>query len=135
MIINDQQTKRINEGAQRVVVDTLESYKMGWDRLAEANEDQTRFAKNLSEGTMRNLRTQAERNMEAAEELTEQCRKGQQAGRVLARESAEAYTDFLDSLFFYYRENAGAAREEHHIAAIAPEDAHKRDREQEVSES
>ena len=109
MIINDQQTKRINEAAQRVVVDTLESYKMGWDRSAEANEGQTRLAKNLSEGTMRNLRTQAERNMEAAEELTEHARKGQEAGRVLAWESAEAYTDFLDSLFFYYRENAGAA--------------------------
>ena len=84
-MINDQQIKRINEGAQRVVVDTLESYKMGWDRLAEANEDQTRFAKNLSEGTMRNLRTQAERNMEAAEELTEHAREGQEAGRVLGR--------------------------------------------------
>ena len=108
-MINDQQIKRINEGAQRVVVDALESYKMGWDRLAEANEGQTRLAKNLSEGTMRNLRTQAERNVDAAEELTEHARKGQEAGRVLARESAEAYTDFLDSLFFYYRENAGAA--------------------------
>ena len=109
MIINDQQTKRINEAAQRVVVDTLESYRMGWDRLAEANEGQTRLAENLSEGTMRNLRTQAERNVDAAEELTEHARKGQEAGRVLARESAEAYTDFLDSLFFYYRDNARAA--------------------------
>ena len=108
-MINEQQTKRINEGAQRVVVDTLESYKMGWDRLAEANEGQTRLAKNLSEGTMRNLRTQAERNLDAAEELVEHARKGQQAGRVLARESAEAYTDFVDSLFLYYRENARAA--------------------------
>jgi hypothetical protein len=109
-MINDQQTKRINEAAQRVVVDTLESYKMGWeDRLAEANEGQQRLAKNLSEGTMRNLRTQAQRNLDAGEELTEAARKGQQAGRVLARESAEAYTDFLDSLFFYYRENARAA--------------------------
>ena len=108
-MVNDQQTKRINEAAQRVVVDTLESYKMGWDRLAEANEGQTRLAENLSEGTMRNLRTQAERNLDAAEELTEHAREGQEAGRVLARESAEAYMDFLDSLFFYYRENARAA--------------------------
>ena len=109
MIINDQQIKRINEGAQRVVVDALESYKMGWDRLVEANEGQTRLAKNLSEGTMRNLRTQAERNMDAAEELTKHAREGQEAGQVLARESAEAYTAFVDSLFFYYRENARAA--------------------------
>ena|SRR5436190_370530 len=109
MIINDQQTKRINEAAQRVVVDTLESYKIVWDRLVEAHESQPWLAKNLSEGTMRNLRTQAERNLDAAEELTEHAREGQEAGRVLARESAEAYMDFLDSLFFYYRENARAA--------------------------
>ena len=107
-MINDQQTKRIDEAAQRVVVDTLASYRMGWDRFAEANEAQTRLAKNLSEGTMRNLRTQAERNLDAAEELTEHAREGQEAGRVLARESADAYMDFLDSLFFYYRENARA---------------------------
>ena len=56
---------------------------------------------------MRNLRTQPERNLDAAEELTKHARKGQEAGRVLAQESAEAYLDFLDSLFFYYRENAG----------------------------
>jgi hypothetical protein len=56
------------------------------------------MSKNLSEGTMRNLRTQAERNLDAAEELTEHARKGQEAGRVLARESAEAYMDFVDSL-------------------------------------
>jgi SH3-like domain-containing protein len=109
MIINDQQTKRINEAAQRVVVDTLESYRMGWDRLAEANEGQTWLAKNLLEGTMRNLRTKAERNLDAAEELTKEAREGQAAARVLARESADAYMDFLDSLFFYYRENARAA--------------------------
>src|ERR687883_2125328 len=102
MIINDQQTKRINEAAQRVVVDTLESYKMGRDRLAEANEGQTRLAKNLSEGTMRNLRTQAERNLEAAEELTEHAREGQEAGRGLGPEAAGGYTDFVGSLFFYY---------------------------------
>ena len=56
-MINDQQTKRINEAAQRVVVDTLESYRMVRDRLVEAHEGQTRLAKNLSEGTIRNLRT------------------------------------------------------------------------------
>jgi hypothetical protein len=115
MIINDQQTKRINEAAQRVVVDTLESYRMGWDRLVEDHESQIWLAKNLSEGTMRNLRTQAERNLDAAEELTEHAREAQEAGRVLARESVDAYMDFVDSLFFYYRdrENAMAAEREH----------------------
>jgi hypothetical protein len=43
----------------------------------------------------------------------EQARRGQEAGwslaQELARDSADAYDDFLDSIFFYYGENARAA--------------------------
>ena len=43
----------------------------------------------------------------------EQARRGQEAGWSLAQElagdSADAYEDFLDSIFFYYGENARAA--------------------------
>jgi hypothetical protein len=43
----------------------------------------------------------------------EQARRGQEAGwslaQGLARDSADAYDDFLDSIFFYYGENARAA--------------------------
>jgi len=47
--------------------------------------------------------------LDAWREQVEQARRGQEAGWSLARESAEAYEDFLDSLFFYYGENARAA--------------------------
>ena len=43
----------------------------------------------------------------------EQARRGQEAGwslaQGLARDSADAYADFLDSIFFYYGENVRAA--------------------------
>jgi hypothetical protein len=46
-------------------------------------------------------------------EQVEQARRGQEAGwslaQGLARDSADAYEDFLDSIFFYYGENARAA--------------------------
>ena len=46
-------------------------------------------------------------------EQVEQARRGQEAGRSLAqglaRNSADAYEDFLESVFFYYGENARAA--------------------------
>ncbi len=46
-------------------------------------------------------------------EQVNQARRGQEAGRSLAqglaRDSAEAYEDFLDSILFYYGENARAA--------------------------
>ena len=46
-------------------------------------------------------------------EQVNQARRGQQAGwslaQGLAQQSAEAYEDFLESVFFYYGENARAA--------------------------
>jgi hypothetical protein len=46
-------------------------------------------------------------------EQVEQARRGQEAGwslaQDLARDSADAYEDFLESIFFYYGENARAA--------------------------
>jgi hypothetical protein len=45
-------------------------------------------------------------------EQIDQARRGQEVGwslaQGLARESAEAYEDFLESVFFYYGENARA---------------------------
>jgi hypothetical protein len=46
-------------------------------------------------------------------EQVDQARRGQQASwslaQGLAQQSAEAYEDFLESVFFYYGENARAA--------------------------
>jgi hypothetical protein len=59
--------------------------------------------------------TQQEHNdlLEAWREQVEEARRGQGAGRNLARglvqESADAYKAFLDSVFFYYGESARAA--------------------------
>ena len=59
--------------------------------------------------------TQKEHNdlLEAWREQVEEARRGQEAGwslaQGLARNSADAYADFLDSIFFYYGENARAA--------------------------
>jgi hypothetical protein len=61
--------------------------------------------------------TQKEHNdsLEAWREQVIEARRGQEAGwslaQGLARDSAAAYKDFLDSVFFYYAENARAAEE------------------------
>ena len=39
-------------------------------------------------------------------EQVNQARKGQEASLSLAQQSADAYEDFLESVFFYYGENA-----------------------------
>ena len=42
-------------------------------------------------------------------EQVNQARRGQEASWSLAQQSADAYEDFLESIFFYYGENARAA--------------------------
>ena len=42
-------------------------------------------------------------------EQVNQARRGQEASLSLAQQSAEAYEDFLESVFFYYGKNARAA--------------------------
>ena len=42
-------------------------------------------------------------------EQVNQARGGQEASLSLARDSADAYEDFLESIFFYYGESARAA--------------------------
>jgi hypothetical protein len=53
--------------------------------------------------------------LDARREQVDQARRGQEASwsvaNVLAQESADAYEDFLESVFFYYSENARAAQE------------------------
>ncbi len=46
---------------------------------------------------------------EASQELVEQARRGQGTGRVLVRGPTHTYTNFLDSIFFCYRENVRAS--------------------------
>lgn len=42
-------------------------------------------------------------------EQVNQARRGQEASLSLAQQSADAYEDFLESVFFYYGESARAA--------------------------
>jgi hypothetical protein len=53
--------------------------------------------------------------LEVWREQVDQARRGQEAGwslaQGLAQESANGYKEFLESVFFYYGENARAAEE------------------------
>jgi hypothetical protein len=51
----------------------------------------------------RNLREQIEASRSGAQQLSEQAHSQQQAGQEFARESVEAYAQFLDTAFFRYQ--------------------------------
>ena len=55
--------------------------------------------------------TQKEHNdlLDVWREQVDQARRGQEASWSLAQQSADAYEDFLESVFFYYGESARAA--------------------------
>ena len=105
----------VNEAARRFAETLAESYRLVYEQAAEAGERQQERAREFSEFVASNLREQTEASHAGAERLSEQAQRQQRAGRDLARESVEAYAEFLDEAFSSYRSGtervAGTFRE------------------------
>src|ERR687886_2703178 len=105
----DQRARKLSETSQKPTESTLGVYETVWDFFVQAQECQTRSTRAFFEERIADLRTKVEGNLASSEELAEQVRRGQEATRLLAWESVNAYTEFLDSLFLYYRESTKGA--------------------------
>src|ERR671915_631237 len=101
--MNDQQTRRVNEAAEKFAESLTEAYRAVAGRSVSAQELNAQLTQEFFNGVINNLRTQAENNRALAEDLIEQQRKQQEASQALTQESVNAYMDFLNSLFSYYR--------------------------------
>src|SRR4028119_2289156 len=105
----------VNEAAQRFAEALADSYRLVYGHAAESAERQQQRAREFSELVTNNLREQTEAGRANAEQLSEQAARQQEAGQALARESVEAYTQFLNDVFSRYRSGteqaAGSARE------------------------
>jgi hypothetical protein len=99
----------VNEAARRFAETLAESYRVVYGQAVESGERQRRLAQEFSELVANNLKEQAERGRSSAQRLSEQADRQQEAGQALARESVEAYMDFLDSAFSQYRAGAMAS--------------------------
>ena len=99
----------VNEAARRFAETLAESYRVVYGQAVESGERQRRLAQEFSELVANNLKEQAEGGRSSAQRLSEQADRQQEAGRALARESVEAYMDFLDSAFSQYRAGAMAS--------------------------
>jgi len=93
----------VNEAARRFAETLAESYRLVYAQAAESGERQQRRAQEFSELVARNLREQTEASRSGAERLSEQAHRQQQAGQEFARESVEAYAQFLDTAFSRYQ--------------------------------
>jgi transglutaminase-like putative cysteine protease len=104
--MDEQQAKRINEAAKEFADVLIESYMAAAECSAEAQERQVGLAESFFESVTNHIRAQAEFGDDAARELAEQARRRHEASQTLARESADAYMDFLNSMFSYYQRSA-----------------------------
>ena len=93
----------VNEAARRFAETLAESYRVVYGQAAESAERQQRRAQEFSELVSTNLREQTETGRSSAQRLSEQASRQQEAGQALARESVQAYAEFLDDAFSRYR--------------------------------
>jgi aromatic ring-opening dioxygenase LigB subunit len=103
VIMDERQQKQVNEAAEKFAEAIKESYQALADRSVSAQELNAQLTQDFFNGVINNLRTQAESNRALAEDLVEQQRKQQEASQALTQESVNAYTEFLNSMFTYYR--------------------------------
>jgi hypothetical protein len=103
MMMDQEQQKQVNEAAEKFAEAIKESYQALAGRSVSAQELNAQLTQDFFNGVINNLRGQAESNRALAEDLIEQQRKQQEASQALTQESVNAYTDFLNSMFSYYR--------------------------------
>src|SRR5918998_85360 len=101
--MDERQQKQVNEAAEKFAEAIKESYQAIADRSVSVQELNAQLTHEFFNGVINNLRTQAENNRALADDLIEQQRKQQEASQALTQESVNAYMDFLNSMFSYYR--------------------------------
>jgi len=113
--MDEGQQRQVNEAAEKFAESLTEAYRAVAGRSVSAQELNAQLTQQFFNGVINTLRTQAESNRALAEGLVEQQRKQQEASQALARESVNAYMDFLGSVFALPRKTAktaeGIARE------------------------
>jgi hypothetical protein len=102
--MTDQQSQqKINEAAEKFTDALVQSYKTVADRGVSAQERGTQVTEVFFNQTINNLRTQAEENRQATQQLVDQQQRQADAAQTLTRESVEAYMDFMDSMFSWWQ--------------------------------
>jgi hypothetical protein len=99
----------VNEAASRFAEILADSYKVVYGQATESAERQQQRAQEFSDLVSSNLREQTEAGRSNTQQLSEQAARQQEAGQALARESVEAYAEFLDEAFSRYQSNTEQA--------------------------
>lgn len=103
-----EQQQRIDAAAEQFTDAVKTSYQAVAKRGKEAQELNAELTQQFFNNVNERLRTHAEENRQLTQELADQSKRQQEAGKQIVQESANAYMDFMNSMFSFYR---GAAEE------------------------
>jgi protease II len=109
--MDDQQARKVNQAAEKFAKTLIEAYQALVDRSVSAQELNAHLTQSFVNRVIENLGTQAESNRTLAGSLIEQQRKQQEASQTLARESVDAYMDFIGSMLAVPRQGRRVAEQ------------------------
>jgi hypothetical protein len=106
--MDEQHARKVDEAARRFAEAVAESYRAVSDRSVSVQQLNAELTQKFYEDVLSSLRDQTQSNRRTSQRLADQTRRGQGAAQELARESASAYLDFLNSMYSYYRQQSEA---------------------------
>ena len=102
--------EKANKAAEELAETTRDSYQTVVDHAVGLQERNVRFAQGVVDGTIKELRHQAESNRALTQKLVERAEKQRGAYQALVERSIGAYMDLAYAPLSYYKEGLQAAR-------------------------
>ena len=101
---------KANKAAERLAGATRDSFQAVVDHAVGLQERNVRFAQDLVDSSIKELRHQAESNRAMTQELVERAEKQRDAFQTLVEESVDTYMDLVYAPFAYYKEGLESAK-------------------------
>jgi hypothetical protein len=101
----------VNEATTQLTESLRETYQTVAENAVAAQERSVKFAQGVFESGIEELRSQAGTTQTVIQTVAEQSERQRQAFQRLARESVEAYINFMFAPFSFYRKGFEAGRE------------------------
>jgi hypothetical protein len=110
--MDQQEQQRINEAAEQFTDALVQSYRAVSQRGESAQEQNAQLTQDFVNKVIENLRTQTEESRDLTQQLADQQQRRAEATQSIARESVNAYMDFVRSAFSFYQGVAQRAGQE-----------------------
>lgn len=102
--------EKTNRAAEQVAQTAQDSYQSMVEHGVGLQERNVLFMQEMVDGSIKELRNQAESNRAMTQQLVERAEKQRDAVQTLLEESLDAYMDLLYSPLTYYRQGLEAAK-------------------------